>query len=430
MSCNKPINTPCGCDPCVDENPGCSCPIKDLSTDCVLYTGDDLECSGIPQNTILTDLIQQLDSFICNLVSQVSNINIDVDGTNLQLIINNTVINEIPLCPIVQTCIENNPQIICNIVDNNCGDGFIPIIDDISYTEEGCCQDEPTECAVNLEDTTNTGDIFYFNFQAPSDSQASKSIMFNTDGTRMFFMNPTNYQSSGLYPFGNAFRQVDLIIPFDITTINMASLTTFETGSSGAGNMTISLDGINVYITDEGLIKQYTLSTPFDITTISYTGNFYDAISNIDDAGDLNISDDGQYLFVRTGVGVSGDPGAAEYIRRLELSTPFDLSTAIFSGNELLAGGSLITNSYGFRISPTGDKLYWGEKQYITEYDLSIPFDLTSATNIQTQYLPSSDTLTPQSRSSDGIYINYENKEIIFIHNAQEDYVYKYTWNC
>lgn len=48
----------------------CSCPVKDLSTDCVLYTGNDLACSGIKSQTILTDLIQQLDEFICTLVEQ------------------------------------------------------------------------------------------------------------------------------------------------------------------------------------------------------------------------------------------------------------------------------------------------------------------------------------------------------------------------
>lgn len=45
----------------------CSCPVKDLSTDCVLYTGEDLVCSGIKSQTILTDLIQQLDEFICQI---------------------------------------------------------------------------------------------------------------------------------------------------------------------------------------------------------------------------------------------------------------------------------------------------------------------------------------------------------------------------
>lgn len=52
------------------SNNDCSCPVKDLSTDCVLYTGEDLACSGIKSQTILTDLIQQLDTFICNIGGQ------------------------------------------------------------------------------------------------------------------------------------------------------------------------------------------------------------------------------------------------------------------------------------------------------------------------------------------------------------------------
>ncbi len=59
--CNQPTL-------CVTND--CSCPVKDLSTDCILYTGDDLDCSGIKNKTILTDLIQQLDEFICNLTGQ------------------------------------------------------------------------------------------------------------------------------------------------------------------------------------------------------------------------------------------------------------------------------------------------------------------------------------------------------------------------
>lgn len=60
-TCNQPPN-------CTTND--CSCPIKDLSTDCVLYTGDDLPCSGIKKNTIITELIQQLDTFVCTLMQQ------------------------------------------------------------------------------------------------------------------------------------------------------------------------------------------------------------------------------------------------------------------------------------------------------------------------------------------------------------------------
>lgn len=63
-NCNKIVD--CGCNTkenCVQQD--CSCPIKDFPTDCIKYTGPDLECSGIESDIILTDLIQQLDEFIC-----------------------------------------------------------------------------------------------------------------------------------------------------------------------------------------------------------------------------------------------------------------------------------------------------------------------------------------------------------------------------
>lgn len=62
--CNEPLT--CGC-----SNTGCK--EKDISTDCVLYTGDNLSCSGILKGTILTDVIKQLDAYICTRFSQMNN---------------------------------------------------------------------------------------------------------------------------------------------------------------------------------------------------------------------------------------------------------------------------------------------------------------------------------------------------------------------
>lgn len=62
--CNKP--KPCGC---VIKPKGCR--EKDMSTDCILYTGDNLVCSGIQKDTILTDVIKQLDSFICDKINDI-----------------------------------------------------------------------------------------------------------------------------------------------------------------------------------------------------------------------------------------------------------------------------------------------------------------------------------------------------------------------
>ena len=80
----------CNTQPLCSQN-DCSCPVKDLSTDCVLYTGVDLTCSGIPSKTILTDLIEQLDEFICTLSQQSSSINLVNIGTGSGIYRNTTL---------------------------------------------------------------------------------------------------------------------------------------------------------------------------------------------------------------------------------------------------------------------------------------------------------------------------------------------------
>ena len=51
----------------------CACPVKDLSTDCVLYTGNDLPCTEIKTGTLLTEVFGKLDTYLCDLSTQLAN---------------------------------------------------------------------------------------------------------------------------------------------------------------------------------------------------------------------------------------------------------------------------------------------------------------------------------------------------------------------
>lgn len=54
-----------------NKYPNNNCNEKDTSTNCFLYTGDDLECSNIKKNTLLNDVIFRLDKFICDKFQEV-----------------------------------------------------------------------------------------------------------------------------------------------------------------------------------------------------------------------------------------------------------------------------------------------------------------------------------------------------------------------
>lgn len=71
---NQNLYNPCNiCNPSpCQTNTDCECPTN-LQTKCSTYEGEDLECSGIKSGTILTELIQQLDAFICEKVNDITN---------------------------------------------------------------------------------------------------------------------------------------------------------------------------------------------------------------------------------------------------------------------------------------------------------------------------------------------------------------------
>lgn len=58
---------------CQDTTPTpCECPVKDLSTDCIVYTGDESTCSNIPKGVTLTEYLEQLDTFICQALEDIN----------------------------------------------------------------------------------------------------------------------------------------------------------------------------------------------------------------------------------------------------------------------------------------------------------------------------------------------------------------------
>jgi hypothetical protein len=69
-NCGKTTNTICTS---TCQTVDCACPVKDLSTDCVLYTGEDLPCTEIKTGTLLTEVFGQLDTYLCDLSAQLAN---------------------------------------------------------------------------------------------------------------------------------------------------------------------------------------------------------------------------------------------------------------------------------------------------------------------------------------------------------------------
>ncbi len=171
--------------------------------------------------------------------------------------------------------------------------------------------------------------------------------------------------------------------------------------SSGAGGV-------------DDFIAEYTLSTPFDISTATYAGDSERCNTSDPDhdgtvAGDnattetiiaFKFSDDGKKIFTAQR-GMNRSPGNS-FVNRYDLTTPFDVSTCTYVSdvdvdtealqNGTNAGDRLSTNDrnnlQGIEITNDGTKMFVtindgnSSKNYanIKQYNFGTPYDLSTIT--------------------------------------------------
>ena len=163
---------------------------------------------------------------------------------------------------------------------------------------------------------------------------------------------------------------------------------------------------------DDDYIAEYTLSTPFDISTATYAGdsercNAIDPDHDGTAVGDnattkaiigFKFSDDGKKIFIAQR-GLNEAPGNS-FVNRFDLTTPFDVSTCTYVTSVDIdtsalqdgtnAGARLSTNDrnnlQGIEITNNGTKMFVSindgnsGKNYanIKQYNFGTPYDLSS----------------------------------------------------
>lgn len=164
-----------------------------------------------------------------------------------------------------------------------------------------------------------------------SQDPTPKGLFLKPDGTKMYVCGQTT----------DSVHQYTLSTAWDLSTATYDSVSfSVNAQATGVEGVYFKTDGTEMYVvcqlTDR--VYQYTLSTAWDLSTASYTGN-----SVVVDANprDLFLSDDGLKLFVS----ILGDQGVQE----VPLSTAWDLSTATVGQKGPL---SLATSGMGISFKP------------------------------------------------------------------------------
>ena len=192
------------------------------------------------------------------------------------------------------------------------------------------------------------------------------TMLFNADGTRLYVMGFA----------GDDINQYDLSTPYDISTASFTQIALpVATQETNPYAMLFNDNGSRLYVmgVSGDDINQYDLTTPYDISTATFTQIALSVAAQESNPRDMQFNGDGTRLYV---MGTSGDD-----INQYDLSTPYDISTATF--NQIaLSVRSEESNPYAMLFNGNGTRLYvmglTGDD--INQYNLSTPYDISTAT--------------------------------------------------
>ena len=189
-------------------------------------------------------------------------------------------------------------------------------------------------------------------------------LAFKPDGTKMFVCDRNDV----------VIYQYSLSTAFDISTASYDSVS-YNTGTQATSPNSISFnsDGTKMFVlclnTDQ--IHEYTLSTAYSLASVSYVDGFSVSAQESTPTG-MHFKPDGTKVFI---IGEAGDR-----VYEYALSTAFDISTASYTGQSNSVSSQEITPS-GLTFNGDGTSFFVTGEQSdkVHEYSLTTPFSVVSA---------------------------------------------------
>ena len=234
-----------------------------------------------------------------------------------------------------------------------------------------------------------------------SEDSFPTDIAFSSNGTKMFVIGDQR----------KSVNEYNLSTPFDTSTLDWVGATSISDREGNPTGIAFSSDGAKMFVvgTQGGNVTEYELSTPFDVSTLTFVAAT--SISNKESSPTgIAFSSYGTKMFV---IGLGGN------VNEYDLSTPFDVSTASFVDATLISNRE--SSPTGIAFSSYGTKMFviGIDGDNVNEYDLSTPFDVSTASFVDATSIRS-DESNPQgiAFSSDGAKM--------FVVGSNEDKVNEY----
>jgi len=174
----------------------------------------------------------------------------------------------------------------------------------------------------------------------------------------------------------------------------------------GVRGINFKPDGTIMYVTgrrdvDGDTVIQYSLTTPFDISTANKTSETVleiDGGDKIDRPHAIEFKPDGKVMYVIHSL------TGYKSVEQFDLTTAWDTSTLSYNTRFSVSNNDVQLR--GLTFKPDGTRMYIGQTTYgkVLQYDLATPWDVSSATNLveSSSYLSQENNIRNIQFTSDG----------------------------
>lgn len=203
----------------------------------------------------------------------------------------------------------------------------------------------------------------------------------------------------------------------DLTSEQIFDISAQESSARG---VYVSPDGNHMYIVGESGdgVDQYSLSIPYSITSASFV-RFKSLSADNLIIQDIFFKSDGTVMFTLDDFN--------DRVNLYDLSTPWNVSTAVYSGNKSLGSNNNMLSPSGMTFSADGLYMYIfsGYLRYMHRFALATAWNISSATQTTSLFPASQITL---SSTASGIAISSDGSRMI-IADPNNDRIYEYILN-
>jgi len=188
--------------------------------------------------------------------------------------------------------------------------------------------------------------------------------------------------------------EYDLTVPWDLSTISYSGNSDSTIPALPVGQFW-KYDGTRMYVLPftTGLVEQFDLDTPWSLTGSTSSGTF-DVVGPSSGPEDITFKPDGTAFYVIDIV---------ETIRQFDMSTPWDLNSASDPSISLDVSTD-VGNGAAVAFRPDGSVMLVGDNvnDSVHRYDLAVPWDILTAVHIEEFLLSGVDNLVSMSFKGDG----------------------------